>query len=496
MNLARPLPLLLAFSCSILVATLAQCQRGTAAMPPAPSGPRAQDPRPAEATPAAADRIRILVSGLLHGRLEPCGCASGQLGGLARRRQHIAEQRNYDLLLEGGDLLEGTNELDLMKLMTAATVLFGMERPYDALGIGPSDLLLPRDKWSEFLAGATVLGSNLRCADPNWPGQPFVAKDVRGTPVRIASLLLELPPALRGAPPPGSPEQPGQPPVELLAPAAGWQQAMAGAEPQTRGIAMVHGDEAAIRALIPQLQPAPDLVIGVDAAIHDPSPVPTLIGSVPLVFCGTRGRVLLDVWLGRENGAPRAITELVPLAGSKTVPGGGGDPDVKTVLLQHRDQVKQDGILGKLARQRPTGNGAAYVGTAACAVCHPTAMAAWQKSNHAHAWQTLVKAEADPKRYGWPVTAYPDCVSCHVVGYGDQTGFVDFETTPQLADVGCERCHGAGSDHVASAGQKPLGLIGGVTGSMLCAQCHDYEQSPNFLYGDRWPKVAHGREPK
>ena len=73
MNFARPLPLLLAFSCSILVATLAQCQRGTAAMPPGPPGPRGQDPRPTDAAPAAADRIRILVSGLLHGR-----CKAGQ----------------------------------------------------------------------------------------------------------------------------------------------------------------------------------------------------------------------------------------------------------------------------------------------------------------------------------------------------------------------------------------------------------------------------------
>ena len=480
MNLARPLPLVLWTLClSTLLATLAQCRPGTAATAPVASG---QDPAPA----AAGDRIRILVSGQLHGRLEPCGCASGQLGGLARRRQHIGEQRNYDLLIEGGELLEGNSLLDVLKLQTASTVLLMMDPPYDALGIGGSDLLLPRKDWSDFLAGAPVLGSNLTCADPSWPGRPFVAKDVRGVPVRIASLLLELPPALRGA----------DQPVKLLAPTEGWRLAMADATAATRGIALVHGDEAAIRALIPTLQPAPDLVIGVDSAYHEPSPVPTPVGAVPLVFCGTRGRVLLDVWLSRENGAPRAITELVPLAGSKTLPGGGGDPDVKTVLLQHRDQVKADEILGKMARQQPTANGAAYVGNTACAVCHPTAMAAWGKTKHAHAWQTLVKAEAEPKRYGWPVTAYPDCVGCHVVGYREQTGFVDAETTPQLADVGCERCHGAGSEHVASGGKKPLGLIGGATASMLCTQCHDYEQSPNFLYGDKWPLIQHGREPK
>jgi hypothetical protein len=214
------------------------------------------------------------------------------------------------------------------------------------------------------------------------------------------------------------------------------------------------------------------------------------------VVAGIRGRVLLAVTLFRENDVPRAICELVPLPASKTVPGGGGDPDVRSLILQHRHDVKDQQVLAKLVRQHPTANGAAYVGNAACKTCHETAYAVWEKSKHALAWETLQQAETDPKRYGWPVTAYPDCVSCHVVGYGEQTGFASFEETPQLADVGCERCHGAGSDHVTSGGAKKLGLIGGIAASMLCIQCHDFEQSPTFLYGERWPKIEHGREPK
>jgi hypothetical protein len=123
-------------------------------------------------------------------------------------------------------------------------------------------------------------------------------------------------------------------------------------------------------------------------------------------------------------------------------------------------------------------------------------MQAWQQSKHSHAWQTLVDAENDPKRYGWPVTKYPDCVGCHVVGYGQQTGFVSAEKTPHLQDVGCERCHGPGLDHVQSGGQKAMGILGGLTPSVMCTQCHDYEQSPDFVYGDRWKVIEHGREPK
>ena len=469
-------PLLLAATLSTLLATLVQCGDG-----PVAAGAPPQDPAPT----VAVERLHLLVSGSMSGRLEPCGCASGQLGGLARRMQHIGERRNYDLLLEGGDLIDGSTELDLQKLFTGKQVLFEMERGYDALGVGGKDLLLPRAEWSSFLAGVPVVASNLQSSAPDWPARPFVEKVVRGVTVRVGSLLLARPPALPAT----------APPLQLLPAAEGYARMLAGAGPDTRRIVMVHGDDAAIRALVPLLQPSPDLVIGVDAGYVEPTATATPVGGVPLVFAGIRGRVLLDVWLSREANGARAICELVPLAGSKTVPGGGGDPQVKDVILAHRRDVEQHRVLEQMARQLPTPNGAAYVGTAICANCHPTAAKAWQASKHAHAWQTLVDAERDPKRYGWPVTAYPDCVGCHVVGYREQTGFVSFADTPDLANVGCERCHGPGSDHVQNPGQKRYGLHGGVAASVLCSQCHDFEQSPNFLYGDRWPAIQHGREP-
>ncbi|MCA3009057.1 MAG: hypothetical protein INH34_11845 [Phycisphaerales bacterium] len=471
-NLAAILPL--ALGLAALVATLAQCGAEPAA------AATKQDPQQAATPPP--DRIRLLLSGAMLGRLEPCGCASGQLGGLARRMQHVGEQAGYDLLLEGGELVDGDTALDALKLLTAAQVLFAMQRKYDALGIGRRDLRLPSGDYRAFLAGAPVVASDLVCAAPDWPAQPFVAKDVRGIAVRIGSLLLDRQPTDAAAG------------ITHLPPAEGWQRALAGATPDTRRILLAHGDDAAIRQLIPTLSPPPDLVVGVDSAYAEPTAAPSRVGNVPLVFTGSRGRVLLDCWLHRGPDGGQVACELVPLPASRTVPGGGGDPQVKDVILAHRHDVQAQGLLTQLAERRPTASGASYVGTSTCAACHPTAMAAWEKSKHAHAWQTLVDAEKDAKRYGWPVTAYPDCVSCHVVGYGERSGFRSAADTPHLTDVGCERCHGPGSEHVAAGGQKPLGLLGGAQGSQLCTQCHDYEQSPTFVYGDKWTAIRHGRE--
>lgn len=464
--------------------------KATAAKPGTDAAVRYGDAPPsvkAAELPAPPDALRILISGSMLGRLEPCGCASGQLGGLARRVQHIGEQRDYDLLLEGGGMVAGATELDKLKLLTAAQVLFAMEHTYDALGVGLKDLALPLEEWSGFLLGGPAVATNLTCEDPMWPATPFRDKQVREHSVRIASLLIdELPESLRGA---GAR-------ILQTSPATAWGDVFAGADETTIRIALVHGRDDRIRALIPELQPKPDLVVGVDPGYIEPDSSAAQVAGVPLVFAGIRGRVLLDVRLWRDGDAARVACDRVPLTGSKTVPGGGGDPNVKAFLLTHREDVARENVLEQMAEQQPTPNGSTYVGSQQCSGCHPSAMAAWKQSKHSHAWQTLIDAENDPSRYGWPVTKYPDCVGCHVVGYGQKTGFVTYEKTPHLSDVGCERCHGPGLDHVMSGGQKKLGIIGGVTPSIMCTQCHDYEQSPDFVYGDRWQVIKHGKEPK
>ncbi|MCA8974093.1 MAG: hypothetical protein KDC98_05190 [Planctomycetes bacterium] len=493
---------ILALGLATTISLLTGCgEQATAANPPAherapgsTSAPGQRDgaavgaaaPVSAAPTDPPADRVRILVSGTMLGRLEPCGCASGQLGGLPRRMQHIAEQRNYDVMLEGGDLVGGTTELDLLKASTALLVLFQMQHAYDALGIGRNDLSLPLDEWIAMLGMAPggIVASDLTCKREDWVGLPFVEKTVREQRIRIASFTSRLPENTAA-----------DSPFEIIPPAKAWELALAGAAEDTLRVLMLHDTDTVARKLIPGLQPRPDLVICFDQSYTEPGPHPELVAGVPLVFPGIRGRVLLALTLTRANQVPQVGYDLVPLPASKTAPGGGGDPDVKQMLLGHRQDVADNKVLQRMAEQRPTANGAKYLGNASCAGCHQEAMKAWQKSAHAHAWQTLVDGENDPKRYGWPVTKYPDCVGCHVVGYGEKTGFVDDRRTRNLWDVGCERCHGPGSKHAENPAGNVLGLIGGAPASMLCVQCHDFEQSPDFLYGERWPLIEHGREP-
>jgi hypothetical protein len=487
MTRTRLVSTFLIVSCGVALASLPQCNGD--------DGMAAQEAARTAVPPG--ERLRLLVSGSMHSRLEPCGCAKGQSGGLGRRMAFVQESPAYDLLIEGGDLVAGGTPLDKEKAFTAVQILFGMKKAYDVLAVGPRDLELPLAEWSAFLASwmtagnagerrHALLASDLRSTGGEWPAQAFLEREIRGVKARVASLTMQLPAALRQAEPA---------PFELLPPAAAWQRAMLGAGAETRRIVLVHAEPPRVREIAAALEPPPDLVVGVDDSYHEPPPSAEHVRGIPVVFPGIRGRILLDLTLARDAEGRPQLTGYQPieLKGSETKRDAGQDPDVKLILLQHRQFVKEEKVLEAMADRSPPADGRKYVGSAACKDCHLEEYEIWQRSKHGRAWKTLVDAENDGgAKYGWPVTHYPDCVSCHVVGYGRPGGFVSGDATPELVDVGCERCHGPGSEHAATSGTSKLGKVGGGTPSIVCTQCHDFEQTPDFDYNQRWQMIRHG----
>jgi hypothetical protein len=96
-----------------------------------------------------------------------------------------------------------------------------------------------------------------------------------------------------------------------------------------------------------------------------------------------------------------------------------------------------------------------YVGVKKCKTCHKAEAGGaqfkiWSESKHAKAFETLAtpkameiakeKGIADPQKAD-------ECLSCHVTGHGEPAE--KFKTTFVAADgVGCESCHGAGSNYL------------------------------------------------
>lgn len=157
-------------------------------------------------------------------------------------------------------------------------------------------------------------------------------------------------------------------------------------------------------------------------------------------------------------------------------------PAVNARLAQHAGEVSRLNLAWAVDHgedcAEPAAGRPSFVGTQTCAACHPDAMAFWETTRHARAWQTLV----DVQKQG-----HLDCVGCHLVGWQQPGGVCRLDQTGAWTDVGCESCHGPGSAHITDG--APAALVQRAD-AQACATCHNAEHSPNFDLKTWLPRVV------
>ncbi|MEE9271024.1 MAG: cytochrome c family protein [Candidatus Krumholzibacteria bacterium] len=149
-----------------------------------------------------------------------------------------------------------------------------------------------------------------------------------------------------------------------------------------------------------------------------------------------------------------------------------------------------------------------YLGAAKCKMCHKTPaqgeqFGIWQKGPHAGAYESLAseKAMEVAKKQGIEDPQKADaCLKCHVTAHGVDAEYLG----PKYAitdGVGCESCHGAGSDYskkkamVAVTSGKAEGASVGLIKPTkeTCVTCHN-EESPfykEFDFEKMFAKIKH-----
>lgn len=155
------------------------------------------------------------------------------------------------------------------------------------------------------------------------------------------------------------------------------------------------------------------------------------------------------------------------------------DRDVGLLNLEWAKQHGQD-------CEAPTLERPGFVGSAQCLGCHPDAARAWQAMKHARAYEALV---AKGKQY------HLDCVACHVTGWQQPGGVCRIDKTAGREGVGCESCHGPGSQHVRMPTKQTMPR---AVAPATCTACHDHENSPSFEYETYLKKLivpGHGLPP-
>ena len=103
-----------------------------------------------------------------------------------------------------------------------------------------------------------------------------------------------------------------------------------------------------------------------------------------------------------------------------------------------------------------------------CEPCHAEQVEQWQTTDHAKAYETLVK---NAKQYD------PDCLRCHTTRFEQPEGFSMKQQQPSLVNVGCESCHGFSEDHVSDE-TKPVPVPSPEMS--LCLKCHTHDRCPDF----------------
>jgi hypothetical protein len=138
-----------------------------------------------------------------------------------------------------------------------------------------------------------------------------------------------------------------------------------------------------------------------------------------------------------------------------------------------------------------------------CKMCHQGVAKGdqfkiWSESSHAKAFAALATPEAIEvgKKLGIAEPQKdPKCLECHTT-----KGFLKAGTGPAYVEaegVGCEACHGAGSDYKAMAVMKDrakavaAGMV--VPDEKTCVKCHN-EKSPTykpFKFAEAMKVIAH-----
>jgi hypothetical protein len=147
-----------------------------------------------------------------------------------------------------------------------------------------------------------------------------------------------------------------------------------------------------------------------------------------------------------------------------------------------------------------------YVGSAACMECHHGPEHGhqdvhWMRSRHAHAWWrlgadwALYLARLRP-HYHDVENPMEDrrCLLCHVTGAQDDDALFA-ASFPHQEGVGCEACHGPGSEYmdpeVMADRAAFLAHGGSLPDEATCSSCH--RNGDRFDFAELWPEIDHPR---
>jgi hypothetical protein len=402
------------------------------------------------------DVITVFLTGNGLGVLKPCGCSGGQLGGFDRRpavfNSMPAKRR---LIVDTGSFVEGDSEQDLIKfdIVVQAFGLLG----YDVVNLTEEDI-----KIAGSLGLVDSIGSlfniitSERPTDANLPTKFTKKFSLKGKTIAVTVAASDAESAKIEQMEKLFTPEPGLQTVNILI-----------LKHRVPGIVSSITKKGIVDCLI----------------CPDESDEPALLsepGKKPLVISvGRFGRYIckLQIKPAKDKGKPKLSFSPIPV--KEDFPQ---EESLVDLYKEYQHLVREADLLENYPRFTLSA-GLEYTGSKSCKSCHEYEYEKWSTKPHAHAYATL-------KRVG---SAFdPECVICHVVGLKYESGFVSEQETADLKDVGCEICHGPGSEHTITLGKAE------TSGPKLdCRGCHTPDTSGEYAEKEElyFQKIIHWREP-
>jgi hypothetical protein len=391
--------------------------------------------------------IVVVIGGDTNGYLSPCGCTKPMAGGIRKRISLIKNLTagRQSLILENGGLVAGQSRQDALKAEMMAQCLKVART--DAITFGYSEARFGKGMLASLsqLSGGRLVNTAFREPERSdlrpWVEKgPFLVGALDTRAALVAGLVREEPITAEAA-------------VRRLV-----EEALASGKTPILMLQGSREESTEIAKAHPQL--------GLIVYRSDGTPAEAeRIGDTWLASPGGNG--LYVIVMSYRNRGFLNCRALRVEASTKD------DPDCARLFRDYLSRTNEE----KLADKVPRFAGAAYAGSKACAGCHSRAYSIWARSSHAVALKSLEK-EGQGRD--------PECLPCHVAGLASKAGFRSRSATPELANVGCESCHGPSANHVKQPKRhKPSGA------SEACVTCHRSEHSPGFVFPKFWKTIEH-----
>ncbi|MGC9328938.1 MAG: multiheme c-type cytochrome [Candidatus Hinthialibacter sp.] len=415
---------------------------------------------------AWSETITIFVSCKTLGRLEQCGCSTNIEGGLEARAGFLERARKEApdaILADLGGFMPLLREKkkpefllpneDSVNAAVGQTNLEGMKLlQYDVILCAPSDL----DYDSAVLTSAFPSKDVFLCSDVesngSWlsPYKIIQRKDIKIGFVGASSLVEKKGRINR--------EFTILPAGESIPPIV---KRLRQNEHVDAVVLLAHEPPPTVQRWLSNYKgPRIDLVIALDFGIRVEQ-----AGDVYLTNAPGKGRALgkivLDIQKGQ--GIQDVQYQRIPMYPSKY-----SNKTMRNFLYRSYagmvDALQLNADPLEIHNNQENG----YLGAKICMGCHKEEYEQWMKTRHASAFFELLEQTRH-----W----VPECVRCHVTGFGHPEGFRQFPQSDHLMHVQCETCHGPGQRHVDEFG---MGHIKLTPQKSLCVQCHTSKFSPQF----------------